>query len=269
MTSLGLQNAPNARDLGGLTTVDGRHLRSGLLLRADSLHRLTDVDLEVLAGLKLACVIDFRNLEEAARVGLDRLPTPAPRHVPLPILDPDHDVDLFELISDVLRGDADGTELDFLRDEAAGGGAAGLMLGLYRRFVSSTLARASLAQALRLVATPDALPLLFHCTAGKDRTGWLAAVILSALRVDRGTIVADYLRTNDHSQATVEFVVSLLVGKVNDPRVIVPMLQAREEYLAAAFAEADQRYGGMDGYLREGLGADDALLAALRANLLD
>jgi protein-tyrosine phosphatase len=269
MTSLGLTNAPNARDLGGHVTRDGRRLRDGVLFRADSLHRLTDRDLDILASRKLACVIDFRNIEEAQRVGPDRLPTPAPRYVSLPILDPDHDVDLFALISDVLRGHADGTELDFLSEEAVGGGAVGLMTGLYRRFVSSRMARLSFAQALRLVATAEELPLLFHCAAGKDRTGWLAAVVLSVLDVDQDAILADYLRTNDHNESTVQFVVSLLDGKVNDPQVIVPMLEARPAYLAAAFDEAERIYGGLAGYLREGLGVTDELRSALRANLLE
>lgn len=267
--TLGLTNATNARDLGGHTTRDGRLVRSGILFRADSLHRLSDADLEVLASLKLACVIDFRSPDEVARAGADRLPTPAPRLVQLPILDAAHDLDLISVMGDVLRDGSGGTGLDFLRPEAAGGGAPGLMVELYRRFVRGDEARAAFGRALRLVAASEHLPLLFHCTVGKDRTGWLAAVVLTALDVDRDAIVADYLRTNELSRATVDFVVSLLDGKVSDPTVIVPMLEARPAYLAAAFAEADRLYGGMDGYLREGLGVDDDVLDALRANFLE
>jgi protein-tyrosine phosphatase len=267
--SLGLSNATNARDLGGHVSRDGRRVRSGVLFRADSLHRLSDADLEVVAGLKLACVIDFRSRAEVAQIGADKLPTPAPRLVELPIFDPDHDVDLFTIMSDALRGDADGTALDFLRVEATGGGAPGMMAEIYRRFVSGEAARTAFARALRLVASSEHLPLLFHCTVGKDRTGWLAAVVLTALDVDRDAIIADYLRTNEVSRGTVDFIVSLLDGRVPDPRVIVPMLDARTAYLEAAFTEADRRYGGMPGYLRDGLGVDEALLDSLRANLLE
>jgi protein-tyrosine phosphatase len=267
--TLGLSNATNARDLGGHETRDGRRLRSGVLFRADSLHRLDDADLEVVAGMKLACVTDLRSRDEVARMGADRLPTPAPRLVELPILDPYHDLDLFRVMSDALRGGADGTELDFLREQAPGGGAAGLMVEIYRHFVSGEAARSAFAVALRLVASSETLPLLFHCSLGKDRTGWLAAVVLTALDVPREAVIADYLRTNDVSRGSIEFVVAMLDGKVPDPQVIVPLLEARSSYLEAAFAEAEQGFGGMDGYLREGLGADDELLSSLRANLLE
>jgi protein-tyrosine phosphatase len=81
--------------------------------------------------------------------------------------------------------------------------------------------------------------------------------------------MADYVRTNEFSREFVDLVVSLLDGRVSDPQVVVPMLEARPAYLEAAFAEADRRYGGMAGYLRDGLGVDDELLASLRANLLE
>lgn len=94
-------------------------------------------------------------------------------------------------------------------------------------------------------------------------------MVLSALNVPRDVIMADYVRTNEFSHEFVDLVVSLLEGRVSDPRVVVPLLEARPAYLEAAFAEAELCYGGMDGYLREGLGVDDDLLAALRANLLE
>jgi protein-tyrosine phosphatase len=87
--------------------------------------------------------------------------------------------------------------------------------------------------------------------------------------VDRETIVADYLRTNELSRGTVESVVSMLNGRVSDPTVLVPLLEARLDYLETAFTEVDRLYGGMAGYLRDGLGIGDDVVAALRANLLE
>jgi protein-tyrosine phosphatase len=222
----------------------------------------------VLAELKLACVVDFRDAREAQRAP-DRLPTPPPEVMTLPVLDDAAHHDTFGLIGRVARGTADASALEALREDAADGGAAGMMANLYRRFVNGEGPRAAFARTLRLVADADQLPLLFHCTAGKDRTGWLAAVILDALGVDRETIVADYLRTNEVAVGLQEVVLSLLDGKVPDPTVILPMVQARAAYLEAGFAEADRLYGGMAGYLRDGLEVDDTRLAALRANLLD
>jgi len=267
--TLGLTKATNARDLGGHVTLDGRRLRHGVLFRANGLHDLTDADVEVLGGLGLACVIDFRAHDEVRRLGPDRLPTPEPRRVELPVIDVDHHRDVFDLIAQVVRGTADPAVLDFLREEAPGGGAAGMMADLYRGFVAAEVSRTAFTSALRLVASPESLPLLFHCTAGKDRTGWLAAVVLSALDVPSEEIVADYMRSNELIAGTLDVVLALLDGKIPDPTVIMPMLDARPAYLQAGFTEASRRYGSMAGYLREGLGADDALLDSLRANLLE
>ena len=265
--TLGLQNATNARDLGGHLTRDGRRVRTGALFRAGALDKLSEADVAILAELKLACVVDFRDAHEARRAP-DRLPTPVPAVMTLPVLDDAAHKDTFGLIGRVVRGTADPSALEALREDAAGGGAAGMMANLYRGFVSGAGPRAAFAQTLRLVADPDRLPLLFHCTAGKDRTGWLSAVILDALGVDRETIVADYLQTNEVAVGLEDVILSLLDGKVPDPRVILPMVQARAAYLEAGFAEADRLYGGMAGYLRDGLEVDDSRLAALRANLL-
>jgi protein-tyrosine phosphatase len=142
------------------------------------------------------------------------------------------------------------------------------MLQLYRWFVSSPLARQTFGAAVRLIADEEALPLLFHCTAGKDRTGWLSAIVLSALGVDRDQVIADYLLTEEFNAASNEFLVTVLAKRMIDPLAAVPLLQARREYIEAALAEADALFGGMDGYLRQGLGLDEATLAALRSHLL-
>lgn len=258
----------NARDLGGYPAEGGARVRRGMLFRADALHRLSEDDVAALAQLGLACVIDFRSPEEIDVVGPDRLPVPSPdRLVALPLHDPDHNV--FVSVS-VLLGRAGGDAAARLPDAAAASdhNAAAGMLELYRWFVGATMARQTFAAALRLIATPDALPLLFHCTAGKDRTGWLSALVLSALGVDREVVVEDYLRTNELNAMSNAHVLSVLSERVGDPGALVPLLEARREYLEAAFAEAERAYGGIDGYLREGLGLDEATLAALRTNLL-
>jgi protein-tyrosine phosphatase len=270
--TLGLQNATNARDLGGPLTRDGRRVRTGVLFRAGALDKLAEADIAVLAELKLACVVDFRDAHETAKAP-DRLPAPAPTLVNLPVLGSDPSgrgpaLDTFGLIGRVMRGTEDPSALEALREDAPGGGAAGMMADLYRGFVNSPGPRAAFAHTLRLIASAEELPLLFHCTAGKDRTGWLSAVLLTALGVDPDVILADYLRTNEAAIDLHEVVLTMLEGKVPDPTVILPMVQARPAYLEAGFAEAQRLYGDMAGYLRDGLDVDDARLAALRTNLL-
>jgi protein-tyrosine phosphatase len=259
--SIGLANAANARDLGGLPTIDGRVVRRGVLYRANALSRLSDEDVVVLGGLGLACLIDFRHESEIAVTGVDRLPTTRPRQiVALPVFDPEYDI--FTRVSAILGGSATGGR--FAADEAEPA-----MRRLYRWFVSSAMGRAQFGAALRLIAATDTLPLMFHCTAGKDRTGWLSALVLSALGVDRDQILADYLRTNELNATTVAHLLATLADRLPDPTVLPPLLEARADYLHAAFDEVDGVHGGLARYLRDGLGVDDGSLAQLRANLLD
>jgi protein-tyrosine phosphatase len=264
--TLGLVNAANARDLGGYLGTDGRRVRRGVIYRANALNRLTDGDLELVRGLRLACLIDFRHPTEIELVGPNRLPTPPPgRVVGMPLFDPDHDV--VTKISAALRRRSQ-NEAPLVETISGPGAAAAGMTQLYHWFASAPVPRQTFADALRLIASPDARPLLFHCTAGKDRTGWLAALLLSALGVDREVVVEDYLRTNDLNAKSTEYLLSTFADRVADPTVLRPLFEARREYLSAAFAEVD-RVGGIDVYLRESLGLDDAVLAALRDALLD
>jgi protein-tyrosine phosphatase len=262
----------------------GQIVRSGLLFRANTLSRLSDDDLARLAELKLACVIDFQHPDEIAMVGHDRLPHPPPEQViSLPLFDPEHDV--FTAVGALLAGRvADGVAGQVagapaagadpgarpggLRADLIGDNAVSAMEALYRWLVSAPLARQAFGSVLQLIVSGRGLPMLFHCTAGKDRTGWLAAVILSALGVRRSAILADYLHTNAANATGVARILEIAARRMDDPAVLLPLLQARSSYLDAAFAEVDNVFGGMDGYLRHGLGMDDASLAALRSILL-
>jgi protein-tyrosine phosphatase len=261
--TLGLANATNARDLGGLSTVDGRRVRSGLLFRANALNRLTEADLDTMAKLGLACVIDLRSEREVELVGADRLPSPPPGQlVALPLSDPDNH--MFAAVSLLIKGELDETtalDAALLAQE---------MLRAYRWLALSEPARAAYGTALRHIADSASLPLMFHCTAGKDRTGWLAAIVLSVLGVDRDDIFTDYLRTTELNQAAIAFIQGRLRDRgVAEPAEVLPMLEARREYLTEAFAVAEAAYGTMAGYVRDALGVDDTAVAAIRANLLD
>jgi protein-tyrosine phosphatase len=264
--TLGLVNATNARDLGGLVTSDGRRVRSGLVFRADALHRLTDEDVEAVAKLGLACIVDLRSEREVEMVGPDRLPSPPPgRVVALPLANPQNGA--FAAIAVILKGEvADlidphaAIDADLLTRE---------MLHVYRWLATSEPGRAATTTTLRMMTEPDGLPLLFHCTAGKDRTGWLAAVLLTILGADRDTIMADYLRTNELSRSGIEFIIGRLDGKVHNPAAVLPMIEARPEYLLEAFAVVEEQYGDMATYISTGLDLDESTVDALRALLLD
>ena len=282
--SLGLQGAANARDLGGYRAADGRTVRTGVALRGDALHRLTDTDLQALADLGLRQVVDLRGLNEVREGGSDRLPGLDPaevaqaelsegvtsvgsgpvRLVHLPVYSPDHDI--YVSLRDILAGKDAAAQQELLGE----GGGQRLMAGVYRWFVTDPVIRSRFAETIRLMAAPDGTPLLFHCTAGKDRTGWAAAILLTALGVDRATVYQDYLLTNERSAPTVERIMEAFTRHrvLQDPSLMLPIVRADADYLDAAFAAVDEGWADFDAFLTDGLGLDAATLARLRANLL-
>ncbi|MBA3490160.1 MAG: tyrosine-protein phosphatase, partial [Longispora sp.] len=120
--------------------------------------------------------------------------------------------------------------------------------------------------ALATLTEPGGGSVLFHCTAGKDRTGWLAAVTLLALGVDREVVYADYLLTNAAIAGSGRMLTTFREkGLVRDIGLFVPLIEARIEYLESALDEVERGYGDIDTFVSTGLGVD---LQALRANLL-
>ncbi|GAA3760340.1 tyrosine-protein phosphatase [Micromonospora maritima] len=258
-----LVGAPNARDLGGLPTTDGRRVRAGRLLRTAALGRLTDDDLPVLGKLGVACVVDLRDADEQAVAPPDRL-VGDPRRVHLPVYDAAHPV--FTYVSAVLQGH----DLDAYA-ELAREGMPGAMTAIYRWFVTGEPARAGFGAAVRLAADDGNLPLLFHCSAGKDRTGWLSVVLLTALGVPEPAIRADYLRHNELTESLREVLLAAMTRRRPDldPTVARPLLEVRPEYLDAAYDEVRRVHGTFEAYLRDGLGVTDEVRARLRAALLE
>jgi protein-tyrosine phosphatase len=202
--SLGLVGEPNSRDVGGLVTVDGRQVRRGVLFRTAALGRLTDEDVVALGKLGIARVVDLRDASESAFAPPDRLPTEStPAVTSLPIYDPDHPV--FTYVAAVLLGH----ELDRYAALAEEGTPAA-MHAIYRWFVSGEASRAGFGTVLRMLADPAQLPAIVHCTAGKDRTGWLTAIVLTVLGVSRADIAADYLATNDYAGPVYDVIIDLM-----------------------------------------------------------
>ncbi|MGW2374351.1 MULTISPECIES: tyrosine-protein phosphatase [Kitasatospora] len=262
--SLGLRGAVNARDLGGYRTAGGRLVRGGVVLRSDGLNHVTAEDLDPLGALGLRAVVDLRSSDEIREAGPDRLPDGVATHH-LPLLATDFDIHL--TLRSALADRSPRKQRTLLGD----GRAAAMMTGLYRWFVTDPVARERFAALLRLLADPDGVPLLFHCSAGKDRTGWAAALVLTALGVDRETVLADYLLTNERSAPVVERVLGDFGsrGLMREPELLLPVFRADRGYLDAAFAEVEAGWSGFDAFWREGLGLDEDVLAGLRANLLD
>ncbi|HJQ06107.1 MAG TPA: tyrosine-protein phosphatase [Nocardioides sp.] len=243
---LRLATADNFRDVAGpgYATRDGRRLRTGVFYRSNDL-RLSDVDLEALSALGLTAIIDLRS------------PSEIERH-------PDPDV----LGAQALHFDAIGIPIERLAQLTTHADALQLMEDVYRSFVTVPHSREAFGAVLRQLAEDG--PQLFHCSQGKDRTGWVAALLLHIAGVDDATIEADYLLTNARTAASRGRVEAEILKAGGEDLVAVfePTLIVDVAYLRDAWATAEEEYGDRAGYLRDGLGLDDGVLDRLRERLL-
>lgn len=226
-----LEGAVNFRDMGGYTAANGKTVKSGLVYRSGDLDLLTDADLRLLADMDLRTVIDFRSKEEV-EAAPDRLPDTVKNAYHL-VVDPGNIFELSEVNHDT------GPEL---------------MQKLNVLLVND--AKAQYAEFFRVLAIPGNAPLVFHCSAGKDRTGYGAALFLAALGVDRETIYADYMVSAPYAEAKYS-------GLLRKYPELLPAITVRREYLMAAFDEIDQVYGGVENYLIRELNVDLNLLQSL------
>ena len=174
-----LEGSYNFRDLGGYRGHDGRHTRWGRLFRSDALHELTVDDVAALRAVGLRTVVDLRTERELHASGRGPLePEPVAFH---------H----LAVVQEGVRG-ADRAEGESLAAPAPPGD------DLAERYLwYLDVGRDSLVEALTLMGDADRYPLVFHCSAGKDRTGVLAALVLELAGVDREAVVADYVLTAD------------------------------------------------------------------------
>lgn len=244
---LPLEAGSNFRDIGGYPAANGRHVRWGLIYRSGATPLITPADRARIASLGLAAMVDLRSDEERvlAPSRIDGVPYAAVGYPMGPLM--------------------------------AGGDATGSMERIYHRLPAMMTPHLKLifAQLLRGEG-----PLAYNCSAGQDRTGFVTAVVLSALGTPYDTIVGDYHlstrlrrpefempRLDPASQASNP--VAALFGRYqSDPRYSVPQplkTVAGKAYLDFAFAELAEKWGGVDGYLHKGLGLTDRDIARLRA----
>jgi len=253
---LALEGAPNFRDLGGYATEDGRTVKWGLFFRSDNLHHLTDADLEKMASLGIRLVCDFRSPEEKAEEP-DRLPAEDPPAVAeLEIYDESFDSKTLRAAFE--SGDIEG--YDFRQ----------LLIDGNRLF--ATRFSDQYAAMFARITQPENLPVVVHCTAGKDRAGFASALILRTLGVPMATVKEDFLLTNHYTAAKIErmlFMIRVMSLFRIDPEQVRPVLGVEEAYIDAAFAAIDETYGDFDTYRREALGLDDERLAKFREMALE
>ncbi|MFJ2417794.1 tyrosine-protein phosphatase [Streptomyces brevispora] len=248
----------NLRDLGSIALAHGREVRPGLVLRSGQLSGLDPADDAELAALGIRTVVDLRTADERASAP-DRLP-PGAR--------------LF--VADVL-GDNPGVAPARLRalladpveaERLLGGGKAEEMFAeTYRQMVLSPRAGAAYRAFVDTVADSTACPVLFHCTAGKDRTGWAASLLLLLLGASRDVVRAEYLAVNPVVRVAFRPYVQSFLDAGGDPEIASAIIEVRPRYLDTALDAMDERWGGLDGYVRDGLRIPVVVLRRLRAEL--
>ncbi|MFG2999534.1 tyrosine-protein phosphatase [Streptomyces sp. NPDC048340] len=256
-----LQGAVNVRDLGGYRTWTGGQVRQGLVYRSDALSKLTPADITAVSGLGLTKVVDFRIPMELQYDGADRLPAglaPASR--------PISDLGLYGTLVGAISS-ADPVK----QEQMLGGGRAeAYMRDIYRTFVTSPENRAQFAATVREAADGRQGPLLYHCTSGKDRTGWMSYVLLRSLAVPESAAAGDYLASNTFRAAYDAQVRAGLKqsGRMQNPDLLIPLQEVRQDYLDAATAQIEADYGSFYGYLTNGLGLDLRTLAKLQDKMV-
>jgi protein-tyrosine phosphatase len=256
-----LHGAANLRDLGGYPTRSGRQVGYGRVYRSDALNKLTPDDLVTLDGLGLRTVLDYRIPLEVDSDGADIL-CPGLTSTSHSITDSG----LYAYTKDAIACADPVRQQQLLGD----GKAAEFLTGVYRAFVTVADNRARFAEVLRALASGDGLPLLYHCTSGKDRTGWAAYLVLLALGVPEATAREDYLASNTF-RATADTRTReglKAAGMMENPDLLVPLQEVRAEYLDAALAEVTKGYGCLRGYFADGLGLDSRTVDGLRERML-
>lgn len=237
-----LEGTTNVRDLGGWPTRDARRVKFGQVFRAARLARITEADTRVLKSLGVRTVVDLRGADERVKV-------PNVEHG-------------FTEVSLAIEPSI-GPRLREMAEKREGT-AEEMRAMMARAYAAYAIEWSAQYRALfTLLLTDQRMPLLFHCTAGKDRTGFGAALILAALGVREEAIREDYLATERLWVPDEE------ASHTLPPEVGQVLLSVHTSLLGAAFDAIHQWHGTLESYLRDRLGLDAARLEALRARLLE
>lgn len=244
-----LAGIDNFRDVAGTTSAyttsnDGT-LRAGVFYRSNALTP-SAADLATLNTLGIKEVFDLRTPSEIAATP-DTLPTGA-------------SYQNIDIIGSATSG-ANITSISF----SSAAQAVAMMEQTNRSFVSDAGMRSQFARLFNELAAADGAA-LFHCTAGKDRTGWTSAVLLSIAGVDSATIMSDYLATNDYTAARVAATLAHMPAGM--AAIYAPLLGVQASYLQAGLDQVVAEYGSMDNYLKQGLGLSQETIYVLRGKMV-
>ena len=247
---LPMDGSHNTRELGGYKTTDGKSIKWGMLFRSDKLSDISKADQAYLQNLGIKKIIDFRSKEEKAED-----PDIVPKgisYIEMPI---SVDGAMRSKIEAVLKGETNKEVKSFLID--ANKEFVSDYNGVYEDFLKNLI--------------DDDGPALFHCTAGKDRAGFAAAITLIALGVSKEDVIKDYMKTNQFTEERIEEIIGqieLMTLYQTDAEVLRPLLGVEREYIETAFQTAEDEYGSLMNFIRHGLNISDDDLQKLRTKFL-
>jgi len=258
-TLVDLDGTHNLRDVGGYPTTSGSGISLGKVYRSDHLNLLTDADLEVLDGLGINSVFDFRGAREV-ELQPSRLWSVVETHVHLPIVDEDAISPTGEIVQ----------EKGFLEKVESGE-----LVEVTEADVAETYIRILETHGQKFVPVLEAIAaqrgaVLFHCTAGKDRTGLATALIHGLCGVGRDDIVHDFALSNRHRLPHRLAVLRPRLAAIGiDIEPLIPALAAPESAMRAALDHLDSKHGGIHGYVTGALGVDPRTVELLQATLVN
>ena len=262
---LKLQGVKNSRDLGGLEAYDGRKMKSARLFRTGNLSMLTEADIELLRSYNLKRVLDFRTqtvINATPNVKIDGV-----EYIHVPIVK--------ELASRVMSKNDYETKtigeilLRFTAD--FGGKGHDWMMAFYKDLYSSEYSLSQYKIFFDYLKETTQGATVFHCTAGKDRTGVGAILLLTLLGIKREQIIEDYLKTNESAIIDVREAQALGIERGYDREIILDIERVNcvmKEYAEAVFAFIDT-YPTPEAFFKDKMGIDDDYIKSLRDNYLE
>jgi len=233
---LNVKGGFNFRDLGGIITKDGNQIVKDALIRTDELSNLLQEDLDLLARLKVQTVVDFRTDQER-EAQLDKVPITCKNQIHLDIVSGNMNT----YMAEIKKGTADLKKL---------------MFDLYKDLVLDEHAIQQWIHFFSILQDPSNTAIIYHCTAGKDRTGMATVFILEALNVDRKTIEDDYLLSND-------FLKDKYSAYIQQNPMFADLFLVQADYLKEAYSAIEQKYDSVQNYLKSVLKVDVDLLRKL------
>ncbi|MBC1506524.1 tyrosine-protein phosphatase [Listeria sp. FSL L7-1509] len=235
-----LEGAVNVRDLGGYKTTDGLIIKPHKLIRSAELATLSDSDKKKLVNTyDLSHIVDFRTNSE-----VEAKPDPTMTNV-----DYTHD----SVMKD--NGTSTSTQ-DLTASLATMDNPETFLIEANKSFVKDDTSIQAYKDFFNVLLSNQDGSVLWHCTAGKDRAGFGTALVLSALGVDKETVIDDYMLSNKYRAAENKKAITAVAAKTDNQKVIDGMtavMEVRESYIKAAFDEIDSKYGSMDNFLKDKL----------------